>query len=90
MLNNCNQTFIDLEISSDFEYLHGFQQLFYMSSISHLERKLLRDFWQVRDASLGLVECNDYKILKKFPLLQLHHISLQGAALACLLQHGLD
>lgn len=61
-----------------------------MFSMFHLEWKLLRDFWQVRDSGLGLVECNYYEILKKFPLLQLHQIPLQGAALVRLPQHGLD
>lgn len=61
-----------------------------MFGMFHLEWKLLRDFWQVRDAGLGLVESNYYEIFKKFPLLQLHQIPLQGAALVRLPQHGLD
>lgn len=56
----------------------------------YLERELLSDFWQVRDSSLGLVERNNYEILKEFPLLQLHQIPLQGPVPPRLPQHGLD
>lgn len=79
-----------METSIDFKYLQQATFSFYTIRMIHLERKLLRDFWQVRDSSLGLVECNDYEILKEFPLLQLHQISLQAAVLARLPQHGLD
>lgn len=84
------QTADNVDFSKSLHIIFSVTRFAPVTLLFYLERKLLCDFRQVRNSSFGLMERNNYKILKEFPLLQFHQIPLQGPVPPRLPQHGLD
>lgn len=84
------QTADNVDFSKSLHIIFSVTRFAPVTLLFYLERKLLCDFRQVWNSSFGLMERNNYKILKEFPLLQFHQIPLQGPVPPRLPQHGLD
>lgn len=90
LINNGQADSRQCRFSKSLHIIFSFTRFAPVTLLFYLERKLLCDFRQVRNSSFGLMERNNYKILKEFPLLQFHQIPLQGPVPPRLSQHGLD